>query len=302
ASPIPPLEQGGTIHPNADGRKCVEVRGGVLANGTPVQIYDCNRTAAQQWVFTRDQAGTPIRLANTNFCLDAGDNPFQPNGNQMKIWECYPELTQQRWSIDTDSTIKLSDVRYAQWGACLDITDGRLENTNVLQTWECSPSNINQLWQFQQPIVTHAQSGPQDPFYGWPLHPNNNTNKCLEVRGGVFTNGTPVQIYDCNGSEAQRWLYNWGPTINDLSLRLAHTDFCLDAGSNFLPQPNGNKLKIWACDSSLPQQRWIGIGTNTIKLADVQFGICLDLTEGILDNGNVVQTWECSANNANQVW
>ncbi|KAH6890183.1 ricin B lectin domain-containing protein [Coprinopsis sp. MPI-PUGE-AT-0042] len=149
-SPIPPLEQGGTIHPNADGRKCVEVRGGVLANGTPVQIYPAmtaTAAAAQQWVFTRNQAGTPIRLANTNFCLDAGDNPFQPNGNQMKIWD-------SDGSIDTDGTIKLSDVRYAQWGErCLDITDGRLENTNVLQTWGCSPSNTNQLWRFQQPIV-----------------------------------------------------------------------------------------------------------------------------------------------------
>ncbi|KAH6890203.1 carbohydrate-binding module family 13 protein, partial [Coprinopsis sp. MPI-PUGE-AT-0042] len=145
--PIPPPFPGVEIHPNGQPGKCVEVRGGVFANGTPVQIYDCNGTAAQKWVFVRNQVQAQIRLANTNFCLDAGDNPFQPNGNKLKIWECYPTLTQQRWYIGDDSTIKLSDVRYGQFGVCLDLTDGRLDNTNVLQTWECSINNNNQLWQ-----------------------------------------------------------------------------------------------------------------------------------------------------------
>jgi hypothetical protein len=36
--------------------------------------YDCNGTAAQRWVFTRNQVQAQIRLANTNFCLDAGDS------------------------------------------------------------------------------------------------------------------------------------------------------------------------------------------------------------------------------------
>ncbi|KAH6866027.1 ricin B lectin domain-containing protein [Coprinopsis sp. MPI-PUGE-AT-0042] len=165
--PLPGLE----IYPNGQPGKCVEVRGGVFANGTPVQMqvlsqilvarreysfnhrtsYDCNGSAAQKWVFTRNQVQAQIRLANTNFCLDAGDNPFQPNGNTMKIWECYPTLPQQRWYIGDDSTIKFSDVRY---GVCLDLTDGRLDNTNVLQTWECSANNNNQLWQGGPPTST----------------------------------------------------------------------------------------------------------------------------------------------------
>ncbi|KAH6871957.1 19 kDa protein having G-X-X-X-Q-X-W motif-containing protein [Coprinopsis sp. MPI-PUGE-AT-0042] len=151
-------------------------------------------------------------------------------------------------------------------------------------------------------VSIRAQGGPQDPFYGVPFHPLNTTTKCLDVRGGVLANGTPVQIYDCNGSEAQRWIYNWN---QDFSLRLAHTNFCVDAGSNFLPQPNGNQLKIWDCYPSLVQQQWFIGANNTVKLFEVQhgpFGICMDLTEGSFENSNVIQTWECSANNANQLW
>lgn len=40
------------------------------ADGTPVQVYECNGTGAQKWELTRGQ--TAVRLAGTNFCLDAG--------------------------------------------------------------------------------------------------------------------------------------------------------------------------------------------------------------------------------------
>ncbi|KAG6917047.1 hypothetical protein DXG01_004099 [Tephrocybe rancida] len=44
----PPVE----IHPNGDKSKCLDIRGGVIANGTAVQIYDCNGTKAQQWLIS----------------------------------------------------------------------------------------------------------------------------------------------------------------------------------------------------------------------------------------------------------
>ena len=29
--------------------------------------------------------------------------------------------------------------------------------------------------------------------------------KCVDVAGAANANGTPVQLYDCNGTNAQRW-------------------------------------------------------------------------------------------------
>lgn len=68
-----PSETGTPVYHNFDPNKCIDVQGNVLANGTPVQIYDCNGTGAQRWVL--QAGGTKLRLANTNFCLDAGSNP-----------------------------------------------------------------------------------------------------------------------------------------------------------------------------------------------------------------------------------
>ena len=77
------------------------------------------------------------------------------------------------------------------------------------------------------------------------IHPNGNKNKCLDVRGAVFENNTPVDMsaifslslflrdnnvffrYDCNGTRAQDWWIFNGST----KVRLAGTNFCLDAGT-----------------------------------------------------------------------
>ncbi|KDQ25612.1 carbohydrate-binding module family 13 protein, partial [Pleurotus ostreatus PC15] len=125
------------IHPNRNGSKCMDVRGGTLANGTPVQIYDCNGTAAQKWIVQKGQ--TKVRLAGTNFCLDAGSNPG--NSIRMKIWTCYDNLPAQEWYYTDDNRIALFNK-----GLCLDLTDGRLNNANQLQTWKCTDFNTNQIW------------------------------------------------------------------------------------------------------------------------------------------------------------
>lgn len=134
------------LHPNNHRDKCVEPRDGILENGTPVQIYDCDGIAAQEWVFTLGQVRGLIRVANTNFCLDAGDNTSDPDGNQMKIWECNPTLTQQLWDFTPANNIRLSDVQHGVLGACLDLPDARLENMSVLQTWECFTDLKSQRW------------------------------------------------------------------------------------------------------------------------------------------------------------
>ncbi|RDB19628.1 Extracellular exo-alpha-L-arabinofuranosidase [Hypsizygus marmoreus] len=144
--------------------------------------------------------------------------------------------------------------------------------------------------------VTFCPTGELPNYQSRPnfINPGeNNPNKCLDVRGNVQANGTPVQIYDCNGSGAQRWSILRGNT----TVRLSGTDFCLDAGST---PGNGIGMKIWKCYDNLPAQQWYYTDDNRIALAGK--GLCLDLTNGVLINGNKVQTWQCTDNNPNQVW
>ncbi|KAF8890492.1 ricin B lectin domain-containing protein [Infundibulicybe gibba] len=116
--------------------------------------------------------------------------------------------------------------------------------------------------------VTFCPSGTFPPPAGTvALHPNGNQAKCLDVRGAVYANGTPVQIYDCNGTPAQRWVITSGPT----RVALAGTPYCLDAGST----PGNNVgMKIWQCFDNLPashgtipaisESRWLDKGNAWI--------------------------------------
>ncbi|KAF9447226.1 carbohydrate-binding module family 13 protein [Macrolepiota fuliginosa MF-IS2] len=98
------------------GPKCLDVRGAQLQNGTPVQIFDCNRSNAQDWEF-RNHGTTSIRLRNTSFCLDAGSHPA--NGVKMKIWQCFNNLPAQTWRFTPDSHVVLQNT-----ALCLDLTNG----------------------------------------------------------------------------------------------------------------------------------------------------------------------------------
>ncbi|KAH6890196.1 carbohydrate-binding module family 13 protein [Coprinopsis sp. MPI-PUGE-AT-0042] len=143
-----------TIHPDEDKSKCLDVRGGVFENGTPVQIYDCNGTPAQQWESMNLDTGfgrSFIRLAGQNFCLDAGSNPYFSKGVKLKIWECY-DLLQQNWLYSQNSgKISLRGVSDGFSDFCIDVPDGRFENSNQVQMWECrgSIANPNQKWSFE---------------------------------------------------------------------------------------------------------------------------------------------------------
>ncbi|GAA2899512.1 hypothetical protein GCM10010517_65050 [Streptosporangium fragile] len=86
------------------GGKCVDVAGASSANGTKVQLYDCNGTAAQSWTVS----GSTIKALGK--CLDvAGASPA--DGTKVQLYDCNGTAAQS-WTV-SGSTIKAL-------GKCLD--------------------------------------------------------------------------------------------------------------------------------------------------------------------------------------
>ena len=125
-----------------------------------------------------------------------------------------------------------------------------------------------------------------------------------------------MSSYDCNGSNSQKWQWN-GNSMTSIN-PVDGSQWCLDAGVNsqctcmflrsicsfllmLLTGANGVKMKIWQCFSGLPQQTWTPVTTTgTIQLTTANF--CLDLTNGVTTNQNVLQIWTCGGGNQNQIW
>ena len=75
--------------------KCLDVAGAGTANGTQVQLYDCNGTGAQIW---QAQSNGELVNPNSGKCLD--DTGFGGAGTQLQIWSCSGG-TNQAWTLPT---------------------------------------------------------------------------------------------------------------------------------------------------------------------------------------------------------
>ncbi len=60
------------------------------ANGTKIQIWDCNGTSAQVW---QAQSNGTLRNPVSNRCLDATDNS-SADGTRLQIWDCFAGANQ----------------------------------------------------------------------------------------------------------------------------------------------------------------------------------------------------------------
>ncbi|MGW5720898.1 ricin-type beta-trefoil lectin domain protein [Amycolatopsis sp. NPDC003865] len=127
----PPTQHAGQI--TGIGGKCVDVAGANNANGTAVQLYDCNGTSAQQWTVGSD--GTVKALGK---CLDV-TSAGTANGTPIQLWDCNGS-TAQKWSANGSQNLV-----NAGSGKCLDATGNSSANGTRLQIWTCG-SGANQKW------------------------------------------------------------------------------------------------------------------------------------------------------------
>ncbi|WP_257004254.1 ricin-type beta-trefoil lectin domain protein, partial [Streptomyces sp. SA15] len=109
---------------------------------------------------------------------------------------------------------------------------------------------------------------------------------CLDVAGGGKTNGTPVQIYTCNGGASQQWTLEGSE--DDLHLRGVGSQKCLDVAGN--ASANGTKIQISDCYKSKGQS-WKGDVRATAPLKSVSTGKCLDLSA--FTKSTDARLWDC---------
>ncbi|MGW0703441.1 ricin-type beta-trefoil lectin domain protein [Streptomyces sp. NPDC002867] len=109
---------------------------------------------------------------------------------------------------------------------------------------------------------------------------------CLDVQGGGKTNGTPVQIYTCNGGAAQQWTLEGSE--DDLHLRNVGSQKCLDVAGN--ASANGTKIQISDCYKSKGQS-WKGDVRATSPLKSLSTGRCVDLSS--FTKSTDARLWDC---------
>ncbi|MGA5317613.1 lectin [Streptomyces pseudogriseolus] len=113
--------------------KCLDVDNAGTADGTGVQIYTCNSSAAQRWTVADDGS-----LRALGKCLDVSGGG-SADGTRIQLWTCNGTGA-QKWAAQSDGT-----VRNPQSGKCMDASGGTWEDRTPVHLWTCH-TGPNQKW------------------------------------------------------------------------------------------------------------------------------------------------------------
>ncbi len=116
------------------------------------------------------------------------------------------------------------------------------------------------------------------------------SGRCLDVPNASQSDGTSLQIWDCNGQANQQW------SLTSSNQLMVYGSKCLDVPGHATAA--GTRVEIWTCNGGTNQQ-WRVNGDGTV--VGVESGLCLDVTGAGTANGTLVQLWTCSGA-SNQRW
>jgi predicted alpha-1,2-mannosidase len=113
--------------------------------------------------------------------------------------------------------------------------------------------------------------------------------KCVDDKGGATGNGTPIQLFTCNGGAPQVW-----QVPGDGTLRVAGK--CMDVTSS--GTANGTKIQLFDCNGTGAQQwSW---NSASKALQNPQSGRCLDDPGSSTTDGTQLQLFDCNGTAAQQ--
>ncbi|NUP46935.1 MAG: glycoside hydrolase family 3 [Catenulispora sp.] len=238
---------------------CLDVFAARSADGTPAQVYTCNGTDAQRW--TAEPDGSVRTMGK---CLDAAAGGTA-NGTNVDLSTCTGTGAQQ-WAPQTNGTL----LNTAS-GRCLTDPNSGPAGTHV-QLSDCTGA-ANQVW-----TPAASRTGPVPGYQGL----------CMDVRYANSADRTPVQVYTCNGTNAQQWTVGTNSTIQALGK-------CLDV--NAAGTGNGTVVQLYTCNGTVAQN-WRPQPDGS--LLNPNSGRCLDdAANG--GSGTQLQIWDCNGG-ANQKW
>ncbi|KAK4686028.1 hypothetical protein P7C73_g4100, partial [Tremellales sp. Uapishka_1] len=320
ASPIRKRYTGVQIRSFRDNR-CLALPGSDYGDGTVVISEAC---VADSATWDIDYGSGSILLHGTSYALDAGTTPA--NNQDLHLYTS-SGVSQQTWFFTGDNRIAITGGTQ-----CLD------ESVSGPQTYQCTPEDTNQVWFLYDvgssttilgPSTSTASAAPTSspsatttisargsttsdyvPPTGSPvpdsasvpghrIHPKDRNDLCVTVQNGFAGDNTIVAISYCvpDGTSFAS-LAMWNITSN--RVQLENSSFCLSAGTD---PSNGSPIDITDCASATS---WTHAND---KLQIVGTNLCLDVVaSSTVINRNPyssyksLQTWECTANDANQVF
>lgn len=117
---------------------------------------------------------------------------------------------------------------------------------------------------------------------------------CLDVPGANFFEGADLQLWECNGTKAQKFAYE---KKSGEIRAYTQPNLCLDVpGAEFF---EGAELQLWGCNGSNAQKFYYNTFENQIQVFK-EPNLCVDIRNASSENGTVIQLVRCRGGEAAQ--
>ncbi len=242
---------------------CADVPALSQANGTVLDLWDCNGGANQSWTATPSKQ----LMVYGSKCLEASGGATA-DGTAVVIDDCDGTGGQQ-WTVNEDGT-----VVNVPSGKCLDATGGATASGTPLELWSCT-GGTNQKW---------ARGDSAGPLRG------QGSGRCVDVPAASQADGTQPALWDCNNADNQTW------TSTGSNQLTVYDTKCLDVIGG--ATADGTGVQITGCTGSATQA-WRVRGDGTV--VNVASGTCLDAAKAGTADSTPLDIWTCNGG-SNQKW
>ena len=274
------------ISPKLNYNKLVDITGGNIISGGNVQIYQGNFGLAQKWYikYLGDGYYSILTDINRNFALSI-------DSNNNVIIDNYINMDNQKWIIKkVNSSYYFVSVN----GLYLDLAGGYTYDTNNIQAYQFNGSDA-QKFDIRKTISGISPKNISNGIYRIVSYLDNN--KVVDLTGGVTNNGSNIQLYQSNGSKAQKWkveyLSNGYYKISSI-IDFTKTIDVANGGTS-----SGTNVQIYDNNNSAGQQ-WIikDAGNGYYNIISNCSGLYLEVAGAGIVNGTNIQMYEGNGTNA----
>ena len=290
--------------------KYLDVAEGRSANGTNIQQYQFNGSDAQKFKLVGDGNGYySILTACSNY--NSGIDVYAEgtsNGTNIIQWK-YSGGDNQKFQIVKIGDAYAIKTKITSCYSCLDVYNWSTANGGNIAQYEYGGGN-NQLWYLEDGTSSGSSSGNvytdsngaviglDGTYYIKSVH----SGKYLDVAEGRSANGTNIQQYQFNGSDAQKFkLVGDGNGYYSILTACSNYNSGIDVYAE--GTSNGTNIIQWKYSGGDNQKfQIVKIGdAYAIKTKITSCYSCLDVYNWSTANGGNIAQYEYGGGN-NQLW
>lgn len=266
----------------------LDVPGASQADGVRMQLYSANRSAAQQYNFTKQAdgsyvitnvtSGKALDVAGAAAGLHAVVQQYTPNGSAA-----------QRWFLrDAGRGGLYLQSALGNW--VLDIPSGNTNDGIQLQLWEPNLANAQQFLLSSNIAVQTGKSVR--------ISSSVNGNQVLDIPGASLSNGARLQVYAWNGSDAQLFTFK---EVGNAIYEITNVNSGKVIESAGAATNNGAIVQQYAVNHSAAQ-RWTvrSRQSGTYEFYNEVTNKALDIPGGNASNGVGLQLYSGNGSKAQQ--